>query len=162
VSRLAALVIASAIVQGGWSAGASAGTVHLEHQVVTEQGSHGPESTLVANIVYEAVPGETNDVTLTGEQRGALLHDGGAEVTAGSECQQLSVHDARCTVTGTDAGVAAFVQTGDGDDRVDLVRGKGSTVALVAAGGPGDDCNPKSNLVNSPVGAFTLAGIVSP
>ena len=136
---LAALAAASVASQSGWCGDASAGVVRVEHRSITFEDSHGPMTLVEARIVYDAAPGEANDVTMSGEGRGATVHDGGAPVTAGPECEQIGPHDARCAVTGTDASITALVNAGDGDDRVQLVSGAEQHLEFGANGAGGDD-----------------------
>jgi hypothetical protein len=60
-------------------------------------------------VVFMAAPDETNDLRIVGES----FTDLGAPLSAGPGCEQIDANRARCSGP-------PVVETGDGDDRVDV------------------------------------------
>src|SRR5215212_3723506 len=80
------------------------------------------------NVVFTAAPGETNDLRIGWDS----FTDMGAPLTAGPGCEQIDANSARCLESG-----APVVDTGDGDDRVDVRLWCCGTVTV--HGGDDDD-----------------------
>src|SRR3954471_11819903 len=62
------------------------------------------------SVSYSADSGEANRVTVVNEGQGSRIRDDGAELRAGTECDQVSPHEVFCHAKGL---VAVL---GDGDD----------------------------------------------
>ena len=83
----------------------------------------GTVTQTVDTLIYQAAPGETNDVVIRGDFFGGFrVVDSSAPVTAGAGCSAVSLNEAFC-LTGQ---IPAFgeelieVSVGDMDDTVDV------------------------------------------
>jgi Ca2+-binding RTX toxin-like protein len=108
--RLAIAAIAAALAFAEPAAGATVGT------------SAGCHRECLANVGFEAAPGEANRLTARIGRTTATFRDDGAPLTAGPGCRSLSSSEAACEMPGSGAySRLGVVRTGDGDDVVDLV-----------------------------------------
>jgi hypothetical protein len=101
------------------------------------------ETRITFTLRYAAAPGESNDVTAVRTGGGVRVTDSGAPLTAGSECQQLSAHEALCRLPSHDTSW----ELGDGDDRIAVPDLVGNVVSC----GAGFDV-----VENSPTGEDAL------
>lgn len=87
--------------------------------------------------VFNAAPGETNNVTVTDEDHGAVLFtDTSATITPGRDCAAVDDHNVRCSSTAyTNITCCADVNLGDGND---TLSGP-STRNLYITAGTGND-----------------------
>jgi RTX calcium-binding nonapeptide repeat (4 copies) len=99
----------------------------VSRAAVAEVKAGSKESGLPNHFVsYSADPGEANHVSVVNEQHGSQIDDAGAQLRAGSGCDQLSPHAVFCHAK------ALFATLGDGDDSLDAPKGN-------VDGGPGND-----------------------
>ena len=118
-----ALLIAFLVTVAVAPAGAAAATVRVG--VSTDgDGKMGYRS--YAYVEYEADPGETNSLTVTGGSAAITVTDEGAPIAPGERCTAVDAHTVRC-VGGTAPSqgntvplVGTRIETHDGADRVDL------------------------------------------
>lgn len=113
-----------------WSAQAAyAGQISFEH----DEG--------FGTLVFDAVPGEANDVSIVGPDPADLLHvtDQSAPLTAGPGCVSVNPNEATCLIPFFEVDfVEARLRLGDMDDRiVEDICGDLATVSI--SGGPGAD-----------------------
>lgn len=88
------------------------------------------------SIVFDAFPGEANDVTIVKESNTRVrLRDAGAPVTPGTSCVAIDANEVRCTYTGAvrrvPTGLGTNFRLGDMNDR--------ASGADNVQGGEGDD-----------------------
>jgi Ca2+-binding RTX toxin-like protein len=96
-----------------------------------------PESCVIVRMVYEAGPGEANDVQLSRAGSSIVVRDTGANVVAESGCQQQGPNMARCSPPeGPSTGII-LVRGGLGDLADKLQNG--ADVPTAFDGGAGDD-----------------------
>ena len=144
--RLLGVGLVLVIVQAASCPAALAGTAAVERRVDCIGDPHGGCGEFVTyTIAYRAARGEPNDVTITAlDNRSAAIHDDGAPVVAGRDCQQEGMHDARCSVPDLFYDVLeARAFLGDGNDKARLLVAPGdpsaAAVGLGAEGGTGGD-----------------------
>jgi hypothetical protein len=133
-----AVAVAALLLPGA----ARAGTVTLHNHDGSFEGPHGSVMTVrYAEIVYEAAPGERNDVTATATRRSLSVADAGAPVTAGEGCRQDGPNEASCAIASfNEYGSQIEVRAGDGDDSVTLVKPPDDILdEIFAHGGDGAD-----------------------
>jgi Ca2+-binding RTX toxin-like protein len=119
-------------------AGAAASTARTEITVLQGKGcSVSPESCVIVRMVYEAGPGEANDVQLSRAGSSVVVRDTGANLQAGSGCQQQGPNQARCSPPeGPSTGIILVRGAlGDAGDKLQ----NGSDVPTDFDGGAGDD-----------------------
>src|SRR5947209_14836284 len=112
---------------------AAAGTARVDVTTGTGDG----EQFIADSVVYDAAPGERNDITARVSAQAVTIQDTGAPVTAGRGCDQSGSHEAICHTQYEPPG--GTINAGDGDDTVRLVSDPGAPGGLTANGGPGND-----------------------
>jgi hypothetical protein len=114
----------------------------VSHAAVAEvEVGGGEKSPPGRSVSYSADPGEANRVTVVDEGRASRIRDDGAELRAGTGCDQVSPHEVLCHAQ----GLSALLD--DGDDSLTAPNGgvhggPGNDVLRIgglADGGPGDD-----------------------
>jgi Ca2+-binding RTX toxin-like protein len=93
----------------------------------------------VFGLVFEAAPGEMNDVQLSYGSGIYVVEDSGANLSAGNgDCVIITAHEAHCTPSGM--WVQVNMSLDDEDDTAALVSvPENSVVNINLHGGPGDD-----------------------
>ena len=126
-----------------WAPAAPASTVSavLGEMSPDSKGSGGGS---VVIFVYEAVPGEANDLVVRRDAQQIVVIDRGARIDPGEGCTAVDEHHVNCSADQR-LGLMGTVRLGDGDDRAEGVAdadlGPGHDVAVGdrVKGGPGDD-----------------------
>jgi hypothetical protein len=144
---------------GIWCPSALAGTASVKRGVFEAFNGHdGYYEAPFDTVTYREASGERNDVTMTALDHAATIEDTVAPVVAGRGCEQVSPHEARCTVRESGAG---RVVAGEGPDTVRLPTPSEATLGLSASGGPGADqlvCGAICNRLDGGRGDDVLEG----
>lgn len=135
-ARAAHLLVVMAVVTSCETAGASTVSV---------------QSGEMKSLLYEAEPGEANELSLSTNGLVVNVQDPGAEIAVGSDCDSINDHQATCDLPGS---FDAAANLRNGDDTAEIVggmvtlsgRGQGGSDRMVGGastdrldGGPGPD-----------------------
>jgi hypothetical protein len=92
-------------------------------------------SSIYSEMHYRAAGGERNEVSLSSDGGGILVHDQGAAIEAGRSCTSVDMHTVRCVHEPDSVSSIVYLDLGDLDDRSDTPLG----FAAIVDAGPGDD-----------------------
>ena len=113
--------------------------------------------TSLYSLAIDGEPGEANAFSVTVSDF-VYVTDQGTLLRAGSGCEQVDSHRARCRFTGPYLSrVTGFLQLGDGDDSVSPLP----LIASFTSGGPGDDRiagGDGRDVIDGGAGSDTMSG----
>jgi RTX calcium-binding nonapeptide repeat (4 copies) len=120
------------------------------------------EAALHSTLIYEAAPGEANDLTVTSNAgKTYVVHDGGATVTPGAGCASLDAATALCAFppqSGFGNSGSVLIDTGDMDDHVHGNLTPNIDGSIQVDGGIGADTLQSGGALSGGPGDDTLEG----
>ena len=135
-----ARVLAFAVGLAGSAAALVAPEPGAAATVELEVAPPAPRSEPQAAIRYVGATGERNRLVILRESATSyLVQDATAPIAPGRNCRSVTLHEVRCSLSGSDVAVplaAAIVTTEDGDDSIDL---SGAPLDASVSAGAGDD-----------------------